>query len=183
MKIRTTFAAISTALILTACEDATSTIGTQHEEHSAFEEFVEHVDHHFEDAESPEVVPTSDYKTAQDVSAEHTCYTVKPTATEGWLLYTVELEEGETATDRSIFINAEGVTAKFFGAFGAEADGHALDLDEVTTEHIKAGFVFHELKAGGYGIHLSGLTVGTPVKIVIAHGGDEGGEGHEGHDH
>lgn len=178
-KLFTTIAAVATALILTACEDTTSNIGTEHDGHSEYAEFVEHVDEHFIDTTSPEVVPTSDYKTAQDISEEHTCYTVTPTASEGWLLYTVELEEGETETDRTLFLNANGVEAKLYGMLGVELPGHAADLDEVTTEHIKAGFIFHELQAGTYGVYLSGLTAGTPVKIVMAHGGDNV----EGHDH
>ncbi len=175
-------ATIFTALLLTACDDSVSNLGEVHDEHAEYAEFIEHIEEHFEDESSPAVVPTDAKETAPDISEEHTCYTATATSTEGWLSYTVTLEGEETEADRSLFFDNGAVVAELFAADGTEIHGHEADLDEVTTAYIKVGYIFHELKAGTYAVKLEGLTANAPVKLVMAHGGDDA-EGHDEDEH
>lgn len=169
MKTATTIFALLALLFTTGCED-TTTNAVVHDEHSEFQETIEHVEEHFVKGPFADVELAATAADAPDVSKEHTCYHVKGSG-KGFVSYAIELEAGETEADRMIFIDQESVTISVQDAQGEEVHAHAVDLDEVTTTVIKKGAALHELPAGVYTIVLEGVT--ESISMVIAHGGDE----------
>lgn len=175
MKKLSAVLAVITLLFTTGCDDNKSTVGS-HDEHSEFQEKIEHVEEHFVDGPFLDVTLAAAPGDAKDVSKEHTCYHVSG-PTKGYVSYTITLEEGETETDRYIFIDNADVTIEVMDAQGEEVHGHDTDLDEVTTTVIKKGVTLHELTAGKYTIMLNNMPASGDVDMVIAHAEHE--HGHE----
>ncbi len=141
----------------------------QSEVNSQLQEFVDHVEVHFQDGPFITVAPSIEKEGAPTINEEHTCYALNSVSNEGWLHYTVKLNSGETETDRTLFLESPEIMVSLLSSDGTEIHGHAFDLDEVTVSHIQSGFVFHDLQAETYTIKLEGLTNATTTKIMMTH--------------
>jgi len=181
MKKLTIITAITSLILFTACEDTITDQGVHNEDHDELQELVDDVESHFVDGPFITVTLATDKADAQNIDTAHHCYKATSTSGEGWLTYTVEVDEGETAADMILFLDASGITAELFNANDKEYHGLIADLDEVKSSSIKSAVEFHDIPAGVYHLMLEDVATNADLKLMLTH--SEGHEDHEGHDH